>query len=115
MTLTDDVKEELARVRVTRPQTKAAEVATLLRFAGGLHVISSRVAVESELDSAAVARRRPERGAVEQGARETQSHRRDGAVFQKLSSVDVHGESPSSAGSRASRAGATRRLAPSLR
>ncbi len=57
MTLTDDVKEELARVRVTRPQTKAAEVATLLRFAGGLHVISSRVAVESELDSAAVARR----------------------------------------------------------
>ncbi|MCR8671106.1 DNA-binding protein WhiA [Agrococcus sp. HG114] len=57
MTLTDDVKEELARVRVTRPQTKAAEVATLLRFAGGLHVISNRVAVESELDSAAAARR----------------------------------------------------------
>jgi cell division protein WhiA len=55
--LTDDVKEELARVRVTRPQTKAAEVATLLRFAGGLHVISNRVAVESELDSAAAARR----------------------------------------------------------
>lgn len=57
VTLTDDVKEELARVRVTRPQTKAAEVATLLRFAGGLHVISNRVAVESELDSAAAARR----------------------------------------------------------
>ena len=57
MALTDDVKEELARVRVTRPQTKAAEVATLLRFAGGLHVISNRVAVESELDSAAAARR----------------------------------------------------------
>nr|WP_241249332.1 DNA-binding protein WhiA [Agrococcus sp. KRD186] len=55
--MTDDVKEELARVRVTRPQTKAAEVATLLRFAGGLHVISNRVAVESELDSAAAARR----------------------------------------------------------
>jgi cell division protein WhiA len=55
--LTDDVKEELARVRVTRPQTKAAEVATLLRFAGGLHVISNRVAVESELDSAAAAAR----------------------------------------------------------
>ena len=57
MALTDDVKEELARVRVTRPQTKAAEVATLLRFAGGLHVISNRVAVESELDSAAAAAR----------------------------------------------------------
>lgn len=57
MALTDAVKEELARVPVTRPQTKAAEVATMLRFAGGLHVISNRVAVESELDSAAAARR----------------------------------------------------------
>ena len=36
MALTAQVKEELARVRVTRPQTKAAEVATLLRFAGEL-------------------------------------------------------------------------------
>lgn len=57
MTLTHDVKEELARVRVQRPQTRAAEVASLLRFSGGLHVISGRVAVESEVDSAAVARR----------------------------------------------------------
>lgn len=57
MTLTNDVKEELARVRVERPQTRAAEVASLLRFSGGLHVISGRVAVESEVGSAAVARR----------------------------------------------------------
>ncbi|WP_430592968.1 DNA-binding protein WhiA [Humidisolicoccus flavus] len=57
MSLTGDVKDELARVRVTRPQSRAAEVASLLRFSGGLHVISNRVAVESELDSALVARR----------------------------------------------------------
>lgn len=57
MTLTHDVKEELARVRVQRPQARAAEVASLLRFSGGLHVISGRVAVESEVESAAIARR----------------------------------------------------------
>lgn len=57
MTLTQDVKEELARVRVQRPQARAAEVASLLRFSGGLHVISGRVAVESEVSSASIARR----------------------------------------------------------
>lgn len=57
MTLTLDVKDELARVRVQRPQARAAEVASLLRFCGGLHVISGKVAVESEVASAAIARR----------------------------------------------------------
>lgn len=55
--LTVDVKSELARVRATRPQSRAAEVAAILRFAGGLHVISNRVAVESELDSPQLAKR----------------------------------------------------------
>jgi DNA-binding protein WhiA len=54
---TADVKEELARVEVSKTTVRAAEVATVLRFAGGLHVISGRIAVEAELDSAILARR----------------------------------------------------------
>ncbi|AMM20859.1 sporulation protein [Frondihabitans sp. PAMC 28766] len=57
MAQTADVKEELARVEVSKTTTRAAEVATVLRFAGGLHVISGRIAVEAELDSPQVARR----------------------------------------------------------
>lgn len=57
MAHTADVKEELARVEVSRTTVRAAEVATILRFAGGLHVISGRIAVEAELDSPQVARR----------------------------------------------------------
>jgi DNA-binding protein WhiA len=54
---TADVKEELARVEVSKTTVRAAEVATILRFAGGLHVISGRIAVEAELDSPVIARR----------------------------------------------------------
>jgi DNA-binding protein WhiA len=54
---TADVKEELARVEVSRTTIRAAELATVLRFAGGLHLISGRIAVEAELDSALIARR----------------------------------------------------------
>jgi len=54
---TADVKEELARVEVSRTTVRAAELATVLRFAGGLHLISGRIAVEAELDSALIARR----------------------------------------------------------
>ncbi|ARC56878.1 Putative sporulation transcription regulator WhiA [Frondihabitans sp. 762G35] len=57
MAQTADVKEELARVEVGKTTVRAAEVATILRFAGGLHVISGRIAVEAELDSALLARR----------------------------------------------------------
>ena len=57
MAQTADVKEELARVEVSRTTIRAAELATVLRFAGGLHVISGRIAVEAELDSALIARR----------------------------------------------------------
>jgi DNA-binding protein WhiA len=55
--LTADVKEELARLEVSKTTVRAAELATILRFSGGLHMISNRIAVESELDSAQVARR----------------------------------------------------------
>lgn len=57
MTLTADVKDELSRVAVAKTTVRAAEVATILRFSGGLHVISGRIAVESELDTAELARR----------------------------------------------------------
>ena len=57
MALTADVKEELARLEVSKTTVRAAELATILRFSGGLHMISNRIAVESELDSPQVARR----------------------------------------------------------
>jgi len=55
--LTADVKEELARLEVSKTTVRAAELATILRFAGGLHMISGRIAVEAELDSAVSAQR----------------------------------------------------------
>jgi len=55
--LTADVKDELAQIEVGKTTVRAAELATILRFAGGLHLISGRIAVESELDSAQVAKR----------------------------------------------------------
>ena len=57
MALTADVKEELAQLAVTKTTVRAAELATVLRFAGGLHMISGRVAVEIEVDAPAIARR----------------------------------------------------------
>jgi cell division protein WhiA len=55
--LTADVKEELARLDVSKTTVRAAELATILRFSGGLHLISGRIAVESELDSPQIVRR----------------------------------------------------------
>ena len=57
MALTADVKDELARIEVSKTTVRAAELATILRFSGGLHLISGRIAVESELDTAPLARR----------------------------------------------------------
>ncbi len=57
MALTADVKDELARIDVSKTTVRAAELATILRFSGGLHLISGRIAVESELDTAQLARR----------------------------------------------------------
>jgi len=55
--LTADVKEELARVEVSKTSVRAAELASVLRFAGGLHIISGRIAIEAELESPTIARR----------------------------------------------------------
>lgn len=57
MALTADVKEELAQLAVTKTTVRAAELATVLRFAGGLYLISDRVAVEVELDTPSIAHR----------------------------------------------------------
>ncbi|MDN5558623.1 MAG: DNA-binding protein WhiA [Ruaniaceae bacterium] len=57
MSLTIDVKDELARIRVDKPSIRRAEIAATLRFAGGLHIISGHVVIEAELDMAIAARR----------------------------------------------------------
>src|SRR5699024_7034018 len=57
MSLTADVKDELARLRVDKMSARKAEVAATLRFAGGLHIISGRIVVEAELDTGVAARR----------------------------------------------------------
>ncbi len=57
MAMTAQVKSELANTVVTRSCCRKAEVASLLRFAGGLHIQSGRIVVEAELDTGAAARR----------------------------------------------------------
>src|SRR5664279_3160892 len=57
MAMTARVKDELSRLTVTKPCCRKAEVATTLRFAGGLHIVSGRIVIEAELDTAASARR----------------------------------------------------------
>ncbi len=55
--MTAAVKDELSRLTVTKPCCRKAEMAALLRFAGGLHIVGGRVIVEAELDTGAAARR----------------------------------------------------------
>lgn len=57
MVLTADVKGELTQYVVTSVPSRSAEVATILRFSGGLHLIGGRIAVESELDNVALVHR----------------------------------------------------------
>ncbi|ACV08911.1 DNA-binding protein WhiA [Jonesia denitrificans] len=57
MALTAQVKDELARVKVDRTSCRKAEVSATLRFAGGLHIISGRIVIEAELDTAVAADR----------------------------------------------------------
>jgi DNA-binding protein WhiA len=55
--LTAEVKDELARIEVLKKSLRNAELATILRFAGGLHLVSGRIVVEAELDNSQIARR----------------------------------------------------------
>jgi hypothetical protein len=57
MAMTAAVKDELARLPVTKPCCRKAEVASLLRFASGLHLVAGRLVIEAELDAGASARR----------------------------------------------------------
>jgi DNA-binding protein WhiA len=57
MAMTGSVKDELARVRITKPCCRKAEVSAILRFAGGLHLVSGHIVIEAELDTGAAARR----------------------------------------------------------
>ena len=43
MAMTAAVKDELARVSVTKPCCRKAEIATMLRFAGGLHLVGAEI------------------------------------------------------------------------
>lgn len=75
MALTAEVKQELAQLAVTKTSVRKAELATILRFAGGLHLISGRVAVEVELDTPEIARR------VARDIAELYAMRSDGSVL----------------------------------
>ncbi len=57
MAMTAAVKDELSRLTVTKPSCRRAEVASLLRFSGGLHIVGGRVVIEAEVDTGSVARR----------------------------------------------------------
>lgn len=55
--LTTAVKDELTGVETTMASAMVAEVATVFRFAGGIHINSGRVALQAELTHAGSARR----------------------------------------------------------
>src|SRR5688572_749140 len=57
MAMTAQVKAELASTQITKTCCRKAEVASMLRFAGGLHIVSGKIVVEAELDTGAAARR----------------------------------------------------------
>src|SRR5438067_7566634 len=57
MAMTAAVKDELSRLTVVKPCCRKAESASLLRFAGSIHLVQGRIVIEAELDTAAAARR----------------------------------------------------------
>ena len=75
MAMTASAKDELSRLEVTKTCCRKAEVASMLRFAGGLHIISGRIVVEAELDTASVAPR------LRKGIHELYGHRSEVVVL----------------------------------
>jgi DNA-binding protein WhiA len=57
MAMTATVKDELARLSVTKPCCRKAETSALLRFAGGLHLVGGRVVIAAEVETGQAARR----------------------------------------------------------
>lgn len=57
MAMTAQVKSELASTTITKSCCRKAEVSSILRFAGGLHIVAGRIVIEATLDTGAAARR----------------------------------------------------------
>ena len=76
MALTAEVKDELGRLKVDKISCRKAEVSALLRFAGGLHIVSGRIVIEAEVDTGVVARR------LKQAITEVYGHSSDVMVIQ---------------------------------
>ena len=57
MAMTASVKDELSRIAITKPCCRKAEVSSLLRFAGGLHIAAGKIVIEVELETSQSARR----------------------------------------------------------
>jgi DNA-binding protein WhiA len=57
MAMTSAVKDELSRVEITKSCCRKAEVSTLLRFAGALHIVAGHIVIEADVDTGATARR----------------------------------------------------------
>ena len=55
--MTAAVKDELSRVPVAKLSARKSEMATMLRFAGALHLVGGHIVIEAELDTGSVARR----------------------------------------------------------
>ena len=77
--LTSAVKSDLVGVSPERQSARMAELATILRFAGGLHVISGQIAVEVELDHLETAKK------IRQELRDLLGFATDAAVMQPTS------------------------------
>ncbi len=57
MAMTPQLKSELGTIPVSRACCRRSEVASTLRFAGGLHIVSGQIVIEAELETGAAARR----------------------------------------------------------
>jgi DNA-binding protein WhiA len=57
MALTQQVKAELATTPETQAAIRRVEATAMLRFAGGIHLVSGHIVIESEFDLGATARR----------------------------------------------------------
>jgi len=82
MSLTTQVKDELARIQIDRPCCRRAELSSTFRFAGGLQIVSPsvvfhRIVVEAELDTAIAARR------LRQAVLDLYGHRSEMMVLQR--------------------------------
>jgi DNA-binding protein WhiA len=55
--MTAEVKDELSRLVINSVSARRAEVAALLRFAGGLQIVAGRVVVEAEVELGIIAQR----------------------------------------------------------